>query len=275
MLSSSSTISVILFSTGLFLYLLASILLWFGLRGTTRFSGWPLSSLILPALLIHGFILYRTLSVGSTIHLSLGLTISIAGWVSAILYYILALRLKSWELGLVVLPATSLTLIAGSALMDNTLVTIQFSRDILWHIALAVPTYAVMCTAFAQAILLILQDRQLHRPLTRKQMTGLPAIQTMETSLFWLTTTGFLLMTMNLVSGAYSSLILHDQTSIFTHHIIFSIIAWACFGSLVAGRLLAGWRGGIAARWTVAAFFILLLAYFGTRFVREFLLVSI
>lgn len=263
---------MILLFTGLFLYLLTSALLWFSLRGATRFAGRPLSSLILLALLIHGYILYRTFHTGNTVHLSLGLTISIAGWVSAILYYILALRFRAWELGLVVLPAAFLTLVAGSILVDSPLSAIQFSRDILWHIALAIPTYAVMCTAFAQAILLLLQDRQLHKPLTSTQMTGLPAIQTMETSLFWLTTTGFLLMTVNLVSGAYSSLVLHGQASIFTHHIVFSVIAWACFGSLVAGRLLAGWRGRIAARWTVAAFFILLLAYFGTRFVREFLL---
>jgi ABC-type uncharacterized transport system permease subunit len=58
----------------------------------------------------------------------------------------------------------------------------------------------------------------------------------------------------------------------FTHHIVLSIIAWAVFGMLLVGRRLYGWRGRTAVRWTLAGFTLLVLGYFGSKFVLEVLL---
>ncbi|HIC21617.1 MAG TPA: cytochrome C biogenesis protein, partial [Gammaproteobacteria bacterium] len=38
------------------------------------------------------------------------------------------------------------------------------------------------------------------------------------------------------------------------------------------GRWLFGWRGRTAVNWTLAGFVILVLGYFGTRFILEVLL---
>ena len=58
----------------------------------------------------------------------------------------------------------------------------------------------------------------------------------------------------------------------FTHHIVLSIIAWAVFGTLLVGRWRFGWRGRTAVRLTLAGFVLLVLGYFGTKFVLEVLL---
>jgi ABC-type uncharacterized transport system permease subunit len=41
---------------------------------------------------------------------------------------------------------------------------------------------------------------------------------------------------------------------------------------LLVGRARWGWRGKVAARWTLAGYATLLMAYVGTRFVLEVLL---
>ena len=49
-------------------------------------------------------------------------------------------------------------------------------------------------------------------------------------------------------------------------------IAWAIFASLLFGHWRFGWRGRTAARYTIAGFVALALAYFGSKFVLETLL---
>ena len=56
------------------------------------------------------------------------------------------------------------------------------------------------------------------------------------------------------------------------HKTIFSLLGWAVFAALLAGRRLRGWRGRRATRWLYAGALLLLLSYVGSRFVLEVLL---
>ena len=51
-----------------------------------------------------------------------------------------------------------------------------------------------------------------------------------------------------------------------------SLVAWAIFAALLAGRHFRGWRGQQATRWLYAGVLALLLAYVGSRFVLEVLM---
>lgn len=81
---------------------------------------------------------------------------------------------------------------------------------------------------------------------------------------------GFLLLSLSLCAGAMaggSGFILRPQ-----HKTIFAALAWLCFGVLIAGRWLLGWRGQQAIRITYSGSVLLLLAYVGTRFVLDVIL---
>ena len=56
------------------------------------------------------------------------------------------------------------------------------------------------------------------------------------------------------------------------HKTVFSMLGWAVFAALLAGRRAFGWRGPLAMRWLYAGAGLLLLAYVGSRFVLEVLL---
>ena len=60
----------------------------------------------------------------------------------------------------------------------------------------------------------------------------------------------------------------------FKHKIVFAISSWVIFVSLAAGRIFFGWRGKTAVKWTLLGYSVLFLAYIGTRFVVEILLIN-
>ena len=53
------------------------------------------------------------------------------------------------------------------------------------------------------------------------------------------------------------------------HKFGLSLLAWAIFGVLLAGRFLRGWRGTRAVRLYLGGFAVLCLAYFGSRLILE------
>ena len=56
------------------------------------------------------------------------------------------------------------------------------------------------------------------------------------------------------------------------HKTVLSLTAWLVFAVLLWGRFQFGWRGRTAIRWTLSGFAVLLLAYFGSKFVLELVL---
>ncbi|MDH4134511.1 MAG: cytochrome c biogenesis protein CcsA, partial [Gammaproteobacteria bacterium] len=89
---------------------------------------------------------------------------------------------------------------------------------------------------------------------------------------FRLIAVGFLLLTFTLISGVFFSDEIFGKPLRFTHHIVLSLIGWSVFGVLIYGRWRYGWRGRMAVGWTVAGFMLLVLGYFGSKFVFEVLL---
>ena len=99
---------------------------------------------------------------------------------------------------------------------------------------------------------------------------SLPPLTTMERVLFELVWAGIVLLTLSIISG----LIFLDN--LFAQHLVhktvLSLGAWIIFTTLLVGRYRFGWRGMRAVRWTLGGCALLLLAYFGSKFVLEILL---
>jgi len=203
---------------------------------------------------------------------SLGFIISIAAWMTVVLYLVSSFFKRTLNLGILILPVGLTGMLLGDFNPGQSYPPGSIPQPLGWHIAIAIPAYGILCVAFAQAILLFIQEKRLHRPTPLAQLKFLPAIETMESNLFWLTISGFVLLTFNLFLGSLSSWHHYDKILVFNHHIVLSIVAWVCFGFLLLGRKFLGWRGENAAKWTMVSFFILALGYFGTRFVRDVIL---
>lgn len=138
------------------------------------------------------------------------------------------------------------------------------------HVLTSIIAFSLLNIAAAQAILLAIQEQQLRGHNPKRMMLSLPPLQAMETLLFQMITAGLFFLTVALASGFLFVEDLFAQH--LAHKTVLSIIAWIIFSSLLLGRLRYGWRGAAAIRWTLIGFVLLLLAYFGSKLVLEFIL---
>ncbi|MBX9585754.1 MAG: cytochrome c biogenesis protein CcsA [Gammaproteobacteria bacterium] len=136
----------------------------------------------------------------------------------------------------------------------------------LLHIFLAVLTTAVFAFAGVQALLLALQDRQLHQKMQINWLDKLPPLERMEALLFQMIWGGFLLLTALLISSIYYY---HDSVwSHFFSKTILACVSWIIFVILILGRKLLGWRGRKALYCTAMGIGLVLLLYFGAYLSR-------
>jgi ABC-type uncharacterized transport system permease subunit len=138
------------------------------------------------------------------------------------------------------------------------------------HAWLALLAYAALALAALFAAGLWLQERALRQ----RRITGivriLPPLTQSESLLFRTLVAAFALLTLALAMGLVFVDNLFAQHLV--HKTVLSLLSWAVLATLLFGHWRWGWRGAKAARWTLAAMLLLGLAFFGSRFVYEFLL---
>jgi ABC-type uncharacterized transport system permease subunit len=166
--------------------------------------------------------------------------------------------------------------LAGLCLLGFVLLPAQRPPELLdWplrlHALLSLLAYATLALTAALALLLGMQEQLLRaRRLDHPLLALLPPLTELESLMFRTLTAGFGLLTLALVLGAVFVENLFAQHLV--HKTVLSVISWAVFALLLFGRLRYGWRGRRAIRLTLAAMALLLLAFFGSKFVLELIL---
>jgi ABC-type uncharacterized transport system permease subunit len=140
------------------------------------------------------------------------------------------------------------------------------------HFAIAMLAYSLFIVATVHALVMLAEEKWLHRGLLPPFLKALPPLLEMEALLFRILFAAFVLLTLTLVSGVFFSEQLFGKPFTFNHKTFFAILSWFIFGGLLAGRHFRGWRGRRAVYWTLAGFTALLFAYIGAKFVLEILL---
>jgi len=145
------------------------------------------------------------------------------------------------------------------------------------HMLLAMLAYSTFMLAAASALVMLAMERALHQ--TRKfdidqpgWWQGLPPLIGLDQMLMRMVMVGFVLITLTLISGIAVSLDFGYGLLRFDHKTVFTFASWLLSLTLLVGHRWWGWRGKMAARWTLAGFITLLMAYVGSRFVLEVLL---
>jgi ABC-type uncharacterized transport system permease subunit len=139
------------------------------------------------------------------------------------------------------------------------------------HLALGMVAYSLFVIALLHATLMAVLERRLHQK-EPGFFANLPPLLTLEQLLFRVIGAAFLFLTLTLLTGIAFSEELFGRALPFDHKTVFAVLSWLTFGLLLAGRLLYGWRGRTALRWTMTGFLMLLFAYVGSRFVLEVVL---
>ena len=197
--------------------------------------------------------------------------------VSALLFLVINLacitslaRRPLQNLLVVLFPLSALAVLVSTYAPDTTAVVSDISGGMLLHISASLLAYAVLTLAAIQSGLLAIQDHQLRHRHTRGIIQILPPLQLMESMLFELLWIGVSLLTLSIASGFVFVDDIFAQSLV--HKTVLTIFAWLLFSVLLWGHYKLGWRSQTAVRLTLAGFFLLMLAFFGSKLVLELVL---
>ncbi len=222
-------------------------------------------------LLLHAVSTYLSLFDPNGLHLGFFKVVSLFFFVTNLLVTLSSLKKPLHSLFVVLLPFAILGLVV-SQIFDGPITETNLSAALIAHILLSILAYSLLAIASFQALFLAYQNKQLKNKHFHGLMRVMPPLQTMEKLLFELVWTGFIFLSLSILTGIiFIDDILAQKL---THKTVFSIISWVIYAILLAGRHALGWRGATAIRCVLGGFVALMLAYFGTKFVLEILLAS-
>lgn len=249
-------------------YLLATLLLVMGVtREEHRVShAWLLPAL--PAAALHaGFHLLAWRNAGGT-DLHFFSALSLVGLGMALLTLLVGARGRMATLGVVVFPIAAISLGAYAGYGHRIAEGLDWRLQL--HAWCALLAYATLAVAALLAIMLWLQERALRRRDFHTWLRALPPLTELETLLFRTIAVGFVLLTATLLTGVLFVDDFFAQRLV--QKTVLSVLSWLAFGALLLGRWRRGWRGAVAVRWTLVAMALLVLAFFGSKFVLELVL---
>ena len=229
----------------------------------------PIGILTLLALIFHASDILFTMKVVEGWDLGLFSSLSIATWLMALIAFSLGNNNQPAHPGMLVYPIAAISLILKATLPSQHLTQLS-SPAVEWHVLLSLAAYSLFTLAALNALVLAIQEKQLRQRHIVGILGKLPPLQTLETSLFQLISIGFILLTVGLITGFVFVDDFFSQH--LAHKTVLSIIAWFVFATLLWGRYQYGWRSRTAIKWTLTGFVLLVLAYFGSKLVLEFML---
>ncbi len=222
------------------------------------------------AIITHTFNDGRLLFNQDVINFSLPNVISLVSLIITITISIVALRSKVnlllpviygfagiWQLVMIFIPkAESMPLMAEKVILVS-------------HISLALIAYCILIIATLYAF----QVAYINLKLKNKILTAvvhLPPLMQVEKQLFTILTVGTLTLFASELIGLFFLDGFFAKENI--HKTVLSLIALFIYSVILLGHFRQGWRGHRVLVLTITASAILTLAYFGSRFVQEFLL---
>ncbi|MEO8144220.1 MAG: cytochrome c biogenesis protein CcsA [Betaproteobacteria bacterium] len=225
---------------------------------------------ILLSLALHGWLLFDEIFAAQQMRFGFAQALSMMLWLAVAICWLenLAYRIEALY-PMVLLIAALCAPLPG--FFSGRVTPDAYSLQFKLHLFAGMVAYSLFAVATLHAVLISIVERQLHaHPSVADR--GMPPLLSLEALVFRLTGAAFAVLTLTVAVGIAYSETIFGRAMRFDHKTVFVVLSWLIFGLLLAGRLLYGWRGRTALRWTLAGFLMLMLAYPGSRFVLEVVL---
>ncbi len=250
------------------LFLLYAAGAWVMLRSVARprleLLAW---ALILIAIVGHSDAIMLMMRSQGAFSIGLFEAVSLLAWTLAVLACLISIERQNRVLGAILMASAACGAAltgAGRSYAEST----SSGWELTAHILLSMGAAALLFAAAVTALLLVFLDRRLRKRRLADLPSIMPPLDALEKVMFRLIGAGFALLTLALFTGFVF------VTNLFTQNLVqktvLSLLAWLIFGVLLIGRLRFGWRGRSAVRWTLSGFGVLAVAYFGVKFVLEY-----
>ncbi|MCH8538372.1 MAG: cytochrome c biogenesis protein CcsA [Alkalimonas sp.] len=225
-------------------------------------------------LVLHAIALSAALFTAEGQNFSLLNVSSLVSWLITVAVTLTALRSPLILLLPVVYGCAAILQLAVLLLPQGTqLVHVEHSPVLLLHILIAFIAYVILILATLYSVQVSYISYKLKHKAMLTMPSYLPPLMQAEVLQFRLLLIGTLLLGLTLVSGALFTADWFAKQNL--HKNVLSLVAFTLFALLSWGHARLGWRGKIAITLTLIGSIVLTLAYFGSRFVREFLIAGI
>ncbi|MDN7672798.1 cytochrome c biogenesis protein CcsA [Burkholderia oklahomensis] len=239
-------------------------------------------AILCAALLAHGVLLHMTIFPHDAMVFGFAFALSAMFWLGAGIYWIESFFFPLDGMRLLVLPLACVASLLPLAFGGVHVLPYAAAPLFKLHFLIANIAYGLFAIAALHAVLMLMVERRLHAlrhdglressSWIAGLLDTLPPLLTLEKLLFRLIGAGFVLLTLTLATGILFSEQIDARALKLDHKTVFAILSWLMFGGLLVAHKASGWRGRGVARWVLASFVALLLAYVGSRFVLEVLL---
>lgn len=235
---------------------------------SARADRYPLTIWLL-ASVCNAVVLYYPLLTEASLSLDFISSTAHVMWLAGLVLLITSLTHAITSISLIMLPLVITALLAHLSASHNP-TELSLASGMGMHVLSALLAYSILMLAALLALIIAYQHYFLHSRRSNSIIRTLPALQDMDALLFRSILAGLILLSITLLSGFfYMEDLFGSQIA---HKTILSILAWLIFSVLLYGRWKHGWRGLTATRWTLCGYALLMLAFFGTKFIREYLL---
>ena len=231
------------------------------------------SVLVAAGLISHALLIYIHI-FNQGVDLSFANSTLLLSWIIVLIYLLLNSKSKYRGLEIFTLiPALIIVLVFP--LIQPDLQTVQYySLSASIHIIIAMLGYGLLAFGSIFSLFLLLFEKSLHAETKRSSMiSSSEPLLDVESKLFQIYWVGFIFLTFTLFSSLFFSNYLFGQSLDWNHKTIFTILAWLSYALVLFGRFQFGWRGKKSIIISLLAFAFLILAYLGTKFVVEIVLV--
>ncbi|MDP1991231.1 MAG: cytochrome c biogenesis protein CcsA [Syntrophales bacterium] len=258
---------IVLFKTALAVYLVCAVVygasLWVRRVLTARFA----TGLMVAALVIHtSSFASRWLTAGMSPAVGIHDALSFFAWVMAAAYLALQLKTKTRVLGAFVSPVICLIMVVASVELAGTVgapAMLQGSLVTL-HVMLSVTGEALFALASCAGLMYLIQDSLIKRKKAGSLIRLFPSLNDLDRINNLCLSWGFPLLTLGVLAGSLWARIVWGSHWQWDPKQIWTLLAWFLYAFLLHQRLVMGWRGHKAARWSLMVFAILVtLLIFG------------
>ncbi|HME39361.1 MAG TPA: cytochrome c biogenesis protein CcsA [Steroidobacteraceae bacterium] len=250
------------------LFLLYAASAWVMLRSVNKPRLEPLAwALVLLAIIGHSDAIMHMMRINGPFSIGLLEAASLLAWTLAVLACLISIDKQNRVLGAILIACAAFGAAVTGAGHSAAEATAP-GWELTAHILLSMGAAALLFAAAVTAVLLVFLESRLRTRRIAHLPNALPPLDALERVMFRLIGAGFGLLTLALFTGFVF------VTNLFTQNLVqktaLSLIAWLIFGVLLIGRIRFGWRGRSAVQWTLSGFGVLAVAYFGVKFVLEY-----
>ena len=175
-------------------------------------------------------------------------------------------------LGLFLLPATALPLLAIPLFPDEPILRVQATSMFeTAHLLFSLLAFAMLTLAALHAVMHLLLDRALKRKQIGPIVQAMPSLREIESHMYAQVGSAAAILTLGILSGLVWQWEAFGHFHFLLHKVILGMFSWAVLVALLVMRRHTGWQTRRAAWMAISAYLLLLLSYFGVRVIQSWL----